>query len=250
MTSTSEIQWKRLSAEAIAIIASILLAFWIDAWWEDKQIHLAEREILSALVVDLEEKRRRISWNRQLAGAIMQSAEKLLSLALDDTVNLESNEIDKLLGDIWWVSNPAEWTTGFLESLALSGQLSSISNATLRNSLGELWIALRFVGQLADDDKLFVTQRQLPYMSENAFLPQILNAIDHQPGHPEEHYVKRTITNRSIDHAALLQQRQFQNLLIERVDLLKSLDELGWNGLDENLIHVLELLYAELGKGS
>ncbi len=236
--------------EAIAIVASILLAFWIDAWWEDKQTQVVEREVLSALVADLEEKRRQIPWSRQFADAIMRSVERLLSLALNDSVHLESNEIDSLLGDLWWYNAPERWTTGFLESLALSGQLSSISNARLRNSLSELWLVLREVGRYAGEDKEFVMNRQLPWMSENAFLPQILNAVDHMPGHPEEPFVQRTDTNRSFDHAGLLQQRQFQNLLIERVDLLKSLDDLGWNSLEENLNQVLELLYAELGEDS
>jgi hypothetical protein len=32
-----KIQWKRLSVEAVAIVASILFAFAIDAWWDDRQ---------------------------------------------------------------------------------------------------------------------------------------------------------------------------------------------------------------------
>ena len=32
MNATQKIQWKRLSVEAFAIVASILLAFAIDAW--------------------------------------------------------------------------------------------------------------------------------------------------------------------------------------------------------------------------
>jgi hypothetical protein len=35
MTKAERIPWKRLSVEAMAIVASILLAFAIDAWWED-----------------------------------------------------------------------------------------------------------------------------------------------------------------------------------------------------------------------
>ena len=36
MGTTQTIQWKRLSVEAIVIVASILLAFSIDAWWEER----------------------------------------------------------------------------------------------------------------------------------------------------------------------------------------------------------------------
>ena len=37
MTNTNNIQWGRTAAEAVAIVFSILLAFWIDTWWEDRQ---------------------------------------------------------------------------------------------------------------------------------------------------------------------------------------------------------------------
>ena len=46
MTETQNIPWKRLSVEAAAIVASILLAFTIDAWWGDRQKDEAEREVL------------------------------------------------------------------------------------------------------------------------------------------------------------------------------------------------------------
>jgi hypothetical protein len=35
MSRADKIPWKRLSVEALAIVGSILLAFAIDAWWED-----------------------------------------------------------------------------------------------------------------------------------------------------------------------------------------------------------------------
>ena len=36
MSIAQTIQWKRLFVEAVAIVGSILLAFAIDAWWEDR----------------------------------------------------------------------------------------------------------------------------------------------------------------------------------------------------------------------
>jgi hypothetical protein len=33
----NNIPWKRLSAEGLAIVVSILLAFWIDAWWDTRK---------------------------------------------------------------------------------------------------------------------------------------------------------------------------------------------------------------------
>ena len=37
MTNTNNIQWMRTATEGVAIVVSILLAFWIDTWWEDRK---------------------------------------------------------------------------------------------------------------------------------------------------------------------------------------------------------------------
>jgi hypothetical protein len=49
MADPKSIQWIRLSVEASAIVASILLAFAIDAWWAEQQDRRAENEVLNRL---------------------------------------------------------------------------------------------------------------------------------------------------------------------------------------------------------
>ena len=57
--NTRQIPWPRIAAESAAIIASILLAFWIDAWWEGRQQSAPgaeyEDRIASELVGNLEQ---------------------------------------------------------------------------------------------------------------------------------------------------------------------------------------------------
>jgi len=40
------IAWKRLAIEAPVIVVSILLAFTIDAWWDERGERAAERVLL------------------------------------------------------------------------------------------------------------------------------------------------------------------------------------------------------------
>ncbi len=49
MTETQYVPWKRLSVEAAAIVASILFAFAIDAWWEERLERRVEAGILDTL---------------------------------------------------------------------------------------------------------------------------------------------------------------------------------------------------------
>jgi hypothetical protein len=51
--STRSIPWPRIFAEALAIVVSILLAFGIQAWWEERQDRAVEQALLAGLVEDL-----------------------------------------------------------------------------------------------------------------------------------------------------------------------------------------------------
>ncbi len=65
MTESQAIPWKRLSAEGVAIVVSILLAFWIDAWWETQKDIAEEREILVGLEADFVDLRARLDrWSK------------------------------------------------------------------------------------------------------------------------------------------------------------------------------------------
>lgn len=63
----SLIPWARISAEAVAIVASILLAFAIDAWWQDRGQRLEARNLAAKLYADFQESQAHLeNW---LAGA-------------------------------------------------------------------------------------------------------------------------------------------------------------------------------------
>ena len=55
MNQIQSIPWKRITVEALAIIASILLAFAIDAWWDDRRDRITERNYLASLRQEIAE---------------------------------------------------------------------------------------------------------------------------------------------------------------------------------------------------
>ena len=57
MTENQKLPWKRLAAEAIAIVASILLAFAIDAAWDERNERMEEKEVLRSLQLEFEANR-------------------------------------------------------------------------------------------------------------------------------------------------------------------------------------------------
>jgi len=52
MTDNQNIQWRRTAVEAAAVVASILLAFSIDAWWSSKSEQARTDELLQALSLE------------------------------------------------------------------------------------------------------------------------------------------------------------------------------------------------------
>jgi hypothetical protein len=64
MTSAQKISWKRLAAESTAIVASILLAFAIDAWWDERQERKLEAEYLTAIIGEIDRNLEALPGNR------------------------------------------------------------------------------------------------------------------------------------------------------------------------------------------
>ncbi len=60
MTNTDNMQRKRTAAEGVAIVLSILLAFWIDTWWEDRKEARLEVVYLLELQEDFEQNKTRL----------------------------------------------------------------------------------------------------------------------------------------------------------------------------------------------
>lgn len=248
MANLREIQWSRLISEGIAIVLSILLAFSIDAWWNDRQAKGAEREVLVALLADLEQRQNDIPQSKAFTDGILLSTRRLLDLSLNDSERRDPTEIDKLLADQWWYTSRETFTTGTLMSFIESGQLHSISDSNLRLSLSNLAFYFSRLGQFSGEDRDFVVNRELPYLSRHAFLPQVLEAATRIPGGDESTpYTYKLDSHQRIDHTTLLGQREFQNILTERIDYLESIRSLvPWNDMEELLVETIAALHKEL----
>lgn len=138
MKETQSIPWKRLSVEASAIVASILLAFSIDAWWDDRQQSNEEQAILQALLNDLHDNRNYLAEKARYNEAISESTMMLQRMAAGVEEGVSEDSIDRLIGDIWWYNDEAGWESAPMTQLIAGGGLSSIENTRLAQKLTEL----------------------------------------------------------------------------------------------------------------
>jgi hypothetical protein len=95
MKNIQTIPWKRISVESIAIVASILLAFGIDAWWGERLERSSEQVLLSRLSTEFSTNLERIN-----------KFAKSVSLVLDASLNLHGLIDEALLNEEQTVQVP------------------------------------------------------------------------------------------------------------------------------------------------
>lgn len=250
MTETQKVAWKRLTVEAAAIIGSILLAFAIDAWWNDIQQRDDERLILASLLEEFRAKKALLDNSRAYNQAILASTKKLLYAAVESDRELGEDSIDRLLGDLWFNNYPSRWSAATLDSLILSGDLILISNKQLRHQLGAWTVQFDTVRETVAMEVDFYHHQFIPFLAANASLPQIINVIDHIPGGSGTRYQygKKFSLAATNDHSELLSSQEFQNILVERSVLLTDIITQAFANIDQPLNATIRELEEELAK--
>ena len=243
MTETQSIPWKRLSVEAAAIVASILLAFAIDAWWGDRQRDEAERVVLQTLFEDLRVKKALLADMNRFSNAIVESAEMLLHVAAGTEEAPSADEIDRMIGDTWWVSVDALWDSAPLNLLVAGSNLSLISNPELVQELAALQVAIERVKLHYRNDVEFHSDVMTPFMIANANMAQITASMRHRPGGTETTYTFSDLGLTNIrNHNELLSTIEFQNVLVAKIERLVDILDIGHPGVEKHLIVVIQML--------
>ena len=123
MTQINSSTWKRIVIDVPTIVGSILLAFAIDAWWDEFRDREDAEIVLSSLHDELVELEEFISWQGQFVKAINYSAKQLLTAAVGEDRKLGEREIDRLLADLTWFVSGTIFDVPELESLVRNDEL-------------------------------------------------------------------------------------------------------------------------------
>ncbi len=130
----NRIRWLRLFGEGAVIVGSILLAFFLDAWWDDNS---RERDLRAQLEVVADEMRttraslesvlRAHAWNVQLSQKLRL---KLAEVEAGSTILVPDEEIGPLLPQV-----TADVTTSALDAFVAEGGLKLIDDLDARAAL-------------------------------------------------------------------------------------------------------------------
>jgi len=249
MRVRSDIPWTRIGAELAAIVGGILLAFWIQAWWENRQDSRDEQVVLAALRDEFQAKKDLLTMRREFHTRLLESTRTLIRASLSEDAMLTPADVDRHLGTLWWYNTQDEWVSATLDALYEGGNLTIISDPELRVDLAK-WPALfGALNQRVNRDEEYFKSVLLPFLTKNAHLPQIYLHLPDMPASPETTLREPGWEIKEpVDNSAILKNPEFANILTEKVDRHLAILDIGFKGLDERLDDTIALIDAALSK--
>lgn len=243
--SRESVQW--LILEGTAIIASILLAFAIDAWWEDRTTQQELREHLLILRDDFAFSLETIAERWEFVKQREKSIVEILDVTYDPAAGLDLEALDTRLGHLMWHISSSPIETGGLDGLIASGLIDSIGNLELRKSI-TLWPGqIRYLQSVLSQDYDTYYQLLAPYLVDSANIPQIFRSQHQVPGMPDAPSQRFPLTpNNTMDHNSLLRDAKFQNVLAQ-IWAVQHEILAAYSSTHEFLNETIEFIDAELG---
>ena len=202
---------RNLLLEGLVIIASILLAFAIDAGWDELREREQEERLLMQLAEELE------LFIDNLGPASKRVTDRVnadVSRLLDCVHASEVVARDEWLEALGWLHRTYQFSsaTPVIDLLTADGGLQLISDSAIREELSSVSSFLGIVKRFEELQGQFVTNEMIPWLNRNLDRYAIWKSID-----PD--WTDRVESRFESDLAAL-RTREFSNLLVERDRLL------------------------------
>ena len=223
----------RLFMEGCVVVASILVAFFLDAWWSDRELrHEIELQVVS-VKKELEENRQLVVLEIKKLERIMEGGEAILEI-MTATPNNPTVTVPDSLAWLVTLSGPSlDASFGAVDALISSGRLAQIARQELRSGLA----GLKHTFDDAVENEIIARQiqveQQLPMISDRIDLGPIVR-IDEEYSATTSAIDKPIISHTKVKYPNDLQVR---NVLWHRMswigsgssemaDLLANLDRL------------------------
>ena len=228
-----QIPWLRVFVEGVVIVGSILMAFGIEAGWDQRNQRLELRLELQNVAQELAENRERVLFQLDLVERIAAAG-----TAVDEIMELNhENSVTNLPDTLVYLGTAASPTLdvslGALEALIASGRLASVDDLGVRR---------RLAGLRARFEDVVENQVRAAEFADTQIRPATRAYVDDKPANrvsaafwAEERIVGRGLVHRSrVDFPNTLAFRNlvgFRTLLFvttipELRSVLRELDEL------------------------
>jgi hypothetical protein len=179
MSTNNFVPWKRISAEGATIVISIILAFAIDAWWDERQERRDELEVLDRLQAELSVNIERIDRVGVLRTLKIEYAVDLVELIGeaqaqgDETIDVSTMKLMHLAD-----SSTFEADIPVLEGLIRSGRLEIIKSQNVLAAVAKWELGLRNYTEVAIRERQNTDNRFLPALYARGDVAQVLMQLD------------------------------------------------------------------------
>lgn len=210
MAHSTRIPWKRISAESAAIVGSILIAFSIDAWWEDRIEREAEMWMLQRLYADFSEISSSLEVNEGEHRQALEACVSLLDMSAEGEPLPMTPEVDSMVGYAFLTARTFNPGSGAVDAFLNNETSQLVRNQPLADLLIK-WSGL--VEELQEEEAQLmkgVVERWTPYLASRTDLGPyyaVLNEIFADL--PEE-------TRSPGDRRPLVVDSEFESQLIDR----------------------------------
>lgn len=212
-SSTKRRRTRKLLAEAVLIVVSILLAFGIEAWWAGQGERAAEAEAIAGLRSDFTENVRRLAEARASHAEIRASALRLLAMTGPQAVQTEPDLVmDTLVMDL--IGGPKVFPVSAThDALIASGRIGILESAEIRRELSTWSAALANLQEAEREGFVQMDQRLLPFLWD--YVPIVTLDLSVLPRYEDVPLEPSRFTRR---YAELLRSRRFENAVEERMN--------------------------------
>jgi hypothetical protein len=156
-------KWGFLFTEMVLIVASILFAFALDSWWDQRKLGAEEREILLGLQEEFELNRAKLQSRISQHEKNLQAVERLLAASGSDRPHRADLDVDQSLAAL--IAPPTtDLGNGVLSALISGGRIELLGNLELRARLAA-WEGV--IAEVHDDETMgrtIVLDIVLPYL--------------------------------------------------------------------------------------
>lgn len=223
----TQMNWMRLGIEGVVIVASILLAFGLQAWWDDRKDAETERQMLIALESELQGALFMLNGQLALHDLQADSSQSIadnMAAAGEGAIILVNNH------DIATLFNHATYDPpfGITSALLSSGQTSILRNSELRAALG------RWPAAIADGKE---DPMMLMKLGTDRIFPMVQRSVANmQPVHASNiaEQINRDSNLAVLDSSSeIVASRELWNVLYQRHARIKvAQGEPGFNYLN------------------
>ena len=138
MTKNQPIPWLRIGTESVAIVGSILLAFAIDAWWDERQERRLESEYLAAVLDEIDRNLESVPGNRRILERSYSDLLHARTLLRSGTYSENAGSFVMSLNRGLLYGVPSI-STAIFDDLSNSGRMVTIENMRLRREVMEIY---------------------------------------------------------------------------------------------------------------